>query len=50
MAEKFSVIENGNPIDVVFTIDENEWNGITSLQLKVCDFRLSETSADFYST
>lgn len=45
MAEKFSVIENGNPIDVVFTIDENEWNGIKSLQLKVCDFRLSDDQA-----
>ncbi len=49
MAEKFSIIESGNLIDIVFTIDENEWNGIKSLQLKVCDFRLSDTNADFFS-
>ncbi len=49
MAEKFSIIESGNPMDVVLTIDENEWNGIKSLQLKICDFRSSETKADFSS-
>jgi len=31
------------PVDIVYTIDENEWNGETNLQLKVIDFRLSET-------
>ncbi|MBN8860384.1 MAG: hypothetical protein J0H29_18480, partial [Sphingobacteriales bacterium] len=29
------------PVDIVFTIDENEWNGEKSLQIKVIDFRLS---------
>ena len=42
MAEKFELIEAKEPIDIVFTIDENEWNGDKSLQLKMCDFRLSE--------
>jgi hypothetical protein len=31
-----------HPIDVAYTIDENEYNGNTSLQLKVIDIRLSE--------
>ena len=46
MAEKFSIIESGKPIDIVFNIDENEWNGVKSLQLKVCDLRLSEINSD----
>lgn len=39
MAEKFPVMANKKPFDMVFTLDENEWNGQTSLQLKVIDIR-----------
>jgi single-stranded-DNA-specific exonuclease len=42
MSEKFSLLQMNHSIDVVYTIDENEWNGNTSLQLKVIDIRLSE--------
>jgi single-stranded-DNA-specific exonuclease len=42
LAEKFHLLQLGKPLDVVFTIDENEWNGTTTLQLKVIDLRLSE--------
>jgi single-stranded-DNA-specific exonuclease len=42
LAEKFSLLKKNKPIDLVYTIDENEWNGQTNLQLKVIDFRLSE--------
>ena len=42
MADKFSLLLNQKPIDVVFTIDENEWNGNKTLQLKVVDIRVSE--------
>ena len=42
MAEKFHLLQIKKPVDVVYTIDENEWNGETNLQLKVIDFRLSE--------
>jgi single-stranded-DNA-specific exonuclease len=42
MAEKFSLLQMNHPIDVVYTIDENEYNGNTTLQLKVIDIRLSE--------
>lgn len=41
MATKFNLLQMKKPLDIVFTIDENEWNGETSLQLKVIDIRLS---------
>ncbi len=41
MAEKFSLLQQKQPVDIVFTIDTNEWNGTTSLQIRVIDFRLS---------
>jgi single-stranded-DNA-specific exonuclease len=40
LAEKFDLLKN--PVDIVFTLDENEWNGNVSLQLKVIDLRSSE--------
>jgi single-stranded-DNA-specific exonuclease len=42
MAAKFPLLENGAPVDVVFTIDENEWNDTKTLQLRVIDFKPSE--------
>ena len=44
LAEKFPLLQKNQPIDMVYTIDENEWNGGTNLQLKVIDIRLSERS------
>lgn len=41
MADKFTLLQQQQPIDIVFTIDENVWNGETSLQLKMIDLRLS---------
>ncbi|HEY5391153.1 MAG TPA: single-stranded-DNA-specific exonuclease RecJ, partial [Hanamia sp.] len=43
LAEKFPLLEMNKPLDIVYTLDENEWNGNKSIQLKVIDFRLSET-------
>ncbi len=40
LAEKFSLLKK--PVDIVFTLDENEWNGNISLQLKIIDLRISE--------
>ena len=46
MAEKFYLLQMKKPIDIVYTIDENEWNGETNLQLKVIDIRHSESIQD----
>ncbi|HEX6334463.1 MAG TPA: single-stranded-DNA-specific exonuclease RecJ [Flavisolibacter sp.] len=42
MADKLPVLQAGRPFDLVFTIDQNEWNGETSLQLKIIDVRPAE--------
>ncbi len=42
MASKFSMLENNKPVDIIFNIEENEWNGNKSLQLMVVDVRSSE--------
>jgi len=39
MAGKFHLLDNQQPIDIVYTIDENEWNETKSLQLKVIDIQ-----------
>ncbi|MDP2061436.1 MAG: hypothetical protein Q8J97_16965 [Flavobacteriaceae bacterium] len=36
------MVKSGKPFDVVFTIDENEWDGNVSLQLKLRDVQESE--------
>ena len=41
LADKFSMLEDQQPVDLVFTIDENEWNNEKKLQLKVTDLRPS---------
>jgi single-stranded-DNA-specific exonuclease len=41
MASKFELLQTRQPLDIVFTIDENIWNGETSLQLKMIDLRIS---------
>jgi single-stranded-DNA-specific exonuclease len=42
MAEKMRLLEAGKAVDVVFKLDENEWNGEKSLQLKVIDVRITK--------
>jgi single-stranded-DNA-specific exonuclease len=47
MADKFHLLQPDSyrvttPIDIVFKIDENEWNGNKTLQLRVLDFRANE--------
>lgn len=37
LGEKMIHLQHNQPVDLVFTIDENEWQGNTSLQLKVID-------------
>jgi single-stranded-DNA-specific exonuclease len=41
MADKFHLIQQKQPLDIVFKIDENNWNDQKSLQLRMIDFRIS---------
>lgn len=42
LKHKFEILKKKLPLDIVYTIDENEWQGTKSLQLKLIDLRLSE--------
>ncbi len=42
MAEKFSLLQSKKLVDVVFTLEENDWNNQRHLQLKVIDLQPSE--------
>jgi single-stranded-DNA-specific exonuclease len=39
MADKVPLLQNRQPLDIVFTIDENEWNGKKNLQIKMIDLK-----------
>ena len=39
LLNKFHIIQDKKPFDIVYTIDLNEWNGESRLQLKVIDIR-----------
>ncbi len=41
MADKMELLTNKKPVDIVFKLDENEWNGEKSLQMRVIDVRAS---------
>jgi single-stranded-DNA-specific exonuclease len=40
MANKFHLLEQRQPVDIVFTLDENDWNNQKNLQMRVIDLRL----------
>lgn len=42
LAQKFELLKQSKAIDVLYTIDENEWNGNKTLQLKVIDIEASK--------
>ncbi len=44
MADKMPLISSRQPIDIIYKIDQNEWNGEKSLQLRIIDLRLSEVN------
>lgn len=41
LANKFPLLLSQNPVDLVFTIDENEFQGNTTIQIKVIDLLLA---------
>jgi single-stranded-DNA-specific exonuclease len=42
MADKYTLLQNNQLVDIVFTLDLNEFNGQQNLQMKVIDMKLSE--------
>jgi single-stranded-DNA-specific exonuclease len=42
LADKFHLLHLKKQVDVVFTLEENDWNNQCHLQMKVIDLRLSE--------
>ena len=40
LGNKLDVISNKKPFDAVYSIDENEWQGRVSLQLKLRDIKI----------
>ncbi len=45
LGEKFHLLEQNEPLDIVFTLEENEWKNTKQLQLRVIDVRLSNKKA-----
>jgi single-stranded-DNA-specific exonuclease len=43
MADKLALLQMKKPVDIVFKLDENEWNGEKNLQLRMIDLRLSSS-------
>lgn len=41
LAAKYDLLQMKEPLDIVYTIDENIWNNETTIQLKVIDIKLS---------
>jgi len=44
LAGKFPVVSTGQPFDMLFHLDLNEWQGQTSVQMKVIDIRPGRSS------
>ena len=45
LADKFHLLHLRKPVDVVFTLEQNEWNNQCHLQMKVIDIRLAEKNS-----
>ena len=39
MAEHYDLVKSGSPFSVLYSIDENEWNGKRTLQLNIKDIK-----------
>ncbi len=40
MADKWEMVSSGQPLDIAYHLDLNEWNGEKKLQLKILDIKL----------
>ena len=45
LADKFHLLHLQKPVDIVFTLEQNEWNNQCHLQMKVIDLRLAESKS-----
>ena len=43
LAEKYPLLIDRQPVDIVYTLDENEWENNISIQMKVLDVKPSES-------
>ena len=50
LASKYSVLASGEPFDIAFTLDENNYQGNRNLQIRVIDLKLSEPPAAINSS
>ncbi|WKK66108.1 single-stranded-DNA-specific exonuclease RecJ [Lutimonas zeaxanthinifaciens] len=39
LSEKYEMVTSGTPFKAAFTVEENHWNGITSIQLNIKDIK-----------
>ena len=39
LGDKLHLVQNGQPFDIVYVLEENHWNGVTSLQLRIKDIQ-----------
>jgi single-stranded-DNA-specific exonuclease len=46
MADKFPLLQMNSPLNIVFTLDENEWNNTKTIQMKVVDLCLANETRD----
>ena len=45
MEEHYEKLIQNTPIDIVYTIGENKWNGQKSIQLELKDIKLGNSNA-----
>jgi single-stranded-DNA-specific exonuclease len=41
MPEKLELLQSKQPVDLIFSLEENEWNGNINIQLMVDDCKFS---------
>ena len=44
MGAFFEIIKDNQPFDICYSIDENEWNGRKSLQLRLRDLKMNSNA------